>query len=132
MSAPEIRKVLLVDDEPDIRRIGQLSLERVGRWQVVLASSGAEALTLAASERPDVILLDVMMPVDDGPTTLARLRQQPSTADIPVVFMTAKVLAPKARRWRELGAAGTIPKPFDPMTLPDDIRRVLAAAEEAP
>ncbi|MFZ6184235.1 response regulator [Nannocystis pusilla] len=124
-----IGKVLLVDDEPDIRRIGQLSLERVGRWQVAVAASGAEALAVAARERPDVILLDVMMPVDDGPTTLARLRERPDTADIPVIFMTAKVLPHELQRWRELGAAGTIPKPFDPMTLPDEVRRVLAAAE---
>ena len=124
----EIRKVLLVDDEPDIRRIAQLSLQRVGRWEVVLASRGAEALELAAREQPDVILLDVMMPVDDGPTTLARLREQPSTAAIPVIFMTAKVLQHEVQRLLELGAAGVIPKPFDPMTLPADVRRVLAAA----
>lgn len=125
---PDIRKVLLVDDEPDIRRIGQLTLERVGRWEVVLASSGAEAQALAERERPDVILLDVMMPTADGPTTLAGLRASPATADIPVIFMTAKVLEHEVMRLRELGAAGVIAKPFDPMTLPAEIRRVLAGA----
>lgn len=127
--APQVRRVLLVDDEPDIRRIGQLSLQRVGRWEVALASSGAEALVVAERERPDVILLDVMMPVEDGPTTLGRLREQPGTAAIPVIFMTAKVLQHEVQRWRELGAVGVIPKPFDPMTLPAEVLRVLAAAE---
>lgn len=127
--SPQIHRVLLVDDEPDIRRIGQLSLERVGGWQVVLATSGAEALAAAGRERPDVILLDVMMPVADGPTTLARLREQADTAEIPVIFMTAKVQQHEVQRLLALGAVGVIPKPFDPMTLPDEVRRVLASAE---
>ncbi len=126
---PAIRKVMLVDDEPDLRRIGQLSLERVGGWKVVLAASGAEALELALREQPDVILLDVMMPVDDGPATLTRLREQPGTAAIPVVFMTAKVLAPDIARWHELGAVGVVPKPFDPMKLPGELRRILGIPE---
>jgi two-component system OmpR family response regulator len=128
-ASTQIHRVLLVDDEPDIRRIGQLSLERVGGWQVVLASSSAEALATAGRERPDVILLDVMMPVADGPTTLARLREQADTAEIPVIFMTAKVQHHEVQRLLGLGAVGVIPKPFDPMTLPDEVRRVLASAE---
>lgn len=128
-ASTQIHRVLLVDDEPDIRRIGQLSLERVGGWQVVLASSSAEALATAGRERPDVILLDVMMPVADGPTTLARLREQADTAEIPVIFMTAKVQQHEVQRLLGLGAVGVIPKPFDPMTLPDEVRRVLASAE---
>ncbi len=128
-ASTQIHRVLLVDDEPDIRRIGQLSLERVGGWQVVLASSSAEALAAAGRERPDVILLDVMMPVADGPTTLARLREQADTAEIPVIFMTAKVQQHEVQRLLGLGAVGVIPKPFDPMTLPDEVRRVLASAE---
>lgn len=128
-ASTQIHRVLLVDDEPDIRRIGQLSLERVGGWQVVLAGSSAEALAAAGRERPDVILLDVMMPVADGPTTLARLREQADTAEIPVIFMTAKVQQHEVQRLLGLGAVGVIPKPFDPMTLPDEVRRVLASAE---
>ncbi len=128
-ASTQIHRVLLVDDEPDIRRIGQLSLERVGGWQVVPASSRAEALAAAGRERPDVILLDVMMPVADGPTTLARLREQADTAEIPVIFMTAKVQQHEVQRLLGLGAVGVIPKPFDPMTLPDEVRRVLASAE---
>ena len=120
-----IRKVLLVDDEDDIRTIGQLSLSRVGKWETVLASNGAEALQKAAAERPDVILLDVMMPGMDGPTTLARLREQPATAQTPVIFMTAKIQKHEVARYLELGAVGVIGKPFEPLTLPADIKKLV-------
>ena len=122
-----IRKVLLVDDEDDIRTIGQLSLSRVGKWETVLASNGAEALQKAAAERPDVILLDVMMPGMDGPTTLARLREQPATAQTPVIFMTAKIQKHEVARYLELGAVGVIGKPFDPLKLPAEIKKLLAS-----
>jgi len=127
--ARTLSKVLLVDDEPDIRRIGQISLEHVGRWKVVQANSGREALGLAASEQPDVILLDVMMPELDGPGTLARLREVPATADIPVIFMTAKAQPHEVAGYRALGAAGVIAKPFDPMTLPGEIRTIVEALD---
>jgi CheY-like chemotaxis protein len=120
-----IHKVLLVDDEDDIRTIGQVSLSRVGGWQTVLASSGADALTKAAAERPDLILLDVMMPGMDGPTTLARLRAQEATAATPVIFMTAKIQKQEVARYLELGAVGVIGKPFNPLTLPADIKKLL-------
>lgn len=120
-----IRKVMLVDDEDDIRTIGNLSLSRVGGWQTVLAASGAEALSKAATEQPDLILLDVMMPGMDGPTTLGQLRAQEATAKTPVIFMTAKVQKQEVARYLELGAVGVIGKPFDPMTLPAEIKRLL-------
>ncbi|MBJ6766106.1 response regulator [Myxococcaceae bacterium JPH2] len=120
-----LRKVLLVDDEDDIRTIGQLSLSRVGGWQTVLASSGAEAVEKAASESPDLILLDVMMPGMDGPTTFGKLRAQPSTATTPIIFMTAKIQKQEVARYLELGALGVIGKPFDPMTLPQEIRKLV-------
>ncbi|AKJ01623.1 response regulator receiver domain-containing protein [Archangium gephyra] len=120
-----IRKVLLVDDEDDIRTIGQLSLSRVGGWQTVLAASGAEAVTKAAAEQPDLILLDVMMPGMDGPTTLGQLRAQEATAKTPVIFMTAKIQKQEVARYLELGAVGVIGKPFDPMTLPAEIKKLL-------
>jgi CheY-like chemotaxis protein len=123
-----IRKVLLVDDEDDIRTIGQLSLSRVGGWQTVLASSGAEAVSKAATEGPDLILLDVMMPGMDGPTTLGKLRAQEATAKTPVIFMTAKIQKQEVARYLELGAVGVIGKPFDPMTLPAEIKRLLPPA----
>jgi two-component system, OmpR family, response regulator len=122
-----LSKVLLVDDEPDIRRIGQISLEHVGKWKVVQAQSGLQALSVAASEKPDVILLDVMMPELDGPGTFARLREDPATAAIPVIFMTAKAQPHEVASYRALGAAGVIAKPFDPMTLPGEVRSIVEA-----
>lgn len=122
----EIRKVMLVDDEADIRRIGQIALESVGHWEVVLAGNGTEAVVLAAQQRPDVILLDVMMPGMDGPTTLEHLRAQGATARTPVIFMTAKVQRHEVDRYLALGAIGVIGKPFDPMALAGTIRALLA------
>jgi len=122
-----VSKVLLVDDEPHIRRIGELSLKGVGKWTVILASSGSEALGLAARESPDVILLDVMMPGMDGQDTLAALKANAVTSTIPVIFMTAKVQKHEVDRYRELGAAGVIPKPFDPMGLPAQVLDILAS-----
>lgn len=123
----DIHKVMLVDDEPDIRKIGQMSLERVGHWATVMATSGSEAIELALRERPDVILLDVMMPGMDGPTTFQRLREQPSLAHIPIIFLTAKVQQSEIDRYHSLGAAGVLRKPFDPLSLPEEISSLLAA-----
>ncbi|QDE93786.1 hypothetical protein BHS06_35075 [Myxococcus xanthus] len=120
-----LRKVMLVDDEDDIRTIGNLSLSRVGGWQTVLAASGAEALEKARTEKPDLILLDVMMPGMDGPTTFGRLRAEESTAHTPIIFMTAKIQKQEVARYLELGALGVIGKPFDPMTLPQEIRKLV-------
>lgn len=126
----KIKKVLLVEDEPHIRRIGELSLRGVGRWEVVLAASGAEGLDRAAEEQPDVILLDVMMPGMDGPTMLAELQSQSNTSMIPVIFMTAKVEKPEVERYLSLGAAGVISKPFDPLKLPREIEQILERAND--
>jgi CheY-like chemotaxis protein len=124
----QIQSVLMVDDEEDIRTIGQIALQEVGGWKAVLASSGPEGLEVAARERPDVILLDMMMPGMDGQTTLARFRGSPATASIPVIFMTAKAQRDEIQRYIAAGAAGVIVKPFDPMTLADEIRRILGAS----
>lgn len=121
-----VSKVLLVDDEPHIRRIGELSLKNVGKWTVIQVASGADALVAAEKEAPDVILLDVMMPGMDGKETLARLRQNERTARIPVIFMTAKVQKHEVDNYLGIGAAGVIPKPFDPMALPAQILDILA------
>jgi two-component system OmpR family response regulator len=118
-------KVLIVDDEPDIRRIARLGLSKVGGMEVVEASNGAEGLVRAKADMPDVVLLDVMVPAVDGPTTLARLREDPATAGIPVVFLTAKAIAAEVDRLKSLGAAGVLTKPFDPMTLARDLRAAL-------
>ena len=119
-------RVLVVDDDDDIRAIAQLSLERIGGWTVMTASSGDEAVELAASEGPfTVVLLDVMMPGSDGPATLERLRSGPLDARTPIVFLTAKVQPADRQRLYELGAAGVIAKPFDPTQLSQQLWTIL-------
>jgi len=126
----EIHKVLLVDDDEDIRIIGEMALREVGGLEVELAGGGQEALEAAARGRPDVVLLDVMMPQMDGPTTFRCLRERPETRAIPVVFVTAKVQRHEVQRYLELGAIGVIHKPFDPMGLADEVRAIVARSKE--
>ncbi len=118
-------KVLVIDDEEDIREIACLSLSELGGHQVVEAACGSEGITAAAAERPDVILMDVMMPDMDGPSTLGCLKSNPETASIPVVFLTARAEASEAARLMEMGAAGVLIKPFDPLALASDLAKVL-------
>jgi len=119
--------VLHVDDEPDIREVAAFSLELDSDIALTTAESGEAALTLLEGGfRPDVILLDVMMPRLDGPGVLARLRSLPGLADTPVIFMTARVQASERDRYLDLGAIGVITKPFDPMTLASQVRDLLA------
>ena len=122
-----VRTGLLVDDDDDLRLIGEMALANVGGFQVHCARSGEEALELAERTPPDVILLDVMMPGLDGPSTFERLRERPTTAAIPVIFMTAKVQTHELERYQALGATGIIPKPFDPMTLSDQVRKLVGS-----
>jgi CheY-like chemotaxis protein len=127
----QIKKVLMVDDDPSIRKVANLSLTRVGKWEVVLASSGAEALEMLPTSNPDVILLDIMMPGMDGPTTLSRLREEcPEFTNTPVIFMTAKVLRHEIESYSKLGALGVIIKPFDPLTLPKEIITMVGGTPE--
>ncbi len=112
-----LRTLLYIDDEPDIRQIVQMALGLAPGLSVHLADSGEQALSLARTLHPDLVLLDVMMPGLDGPGTLARMRAEPSLAGLPVIFMTAKAMPQGVARFRELGAAGVIGKPFDPMKL---------------
>jgi CheY-like chemotaxis protein len=115
-------RVLHVEDEPDIREVVEISLGLDPDFETRNCSSGQEALACVATWTPDIILLDVMMPLMDGPATLARLRENTDTASIPVVFMTARAQAREIDHFRSLGAAGVIPKPFDPMTLAAEVR----------
>ena len=121
----KVSKVMIVDDEEDIRLVAELAARRIGHWEVVLAASGSEALMKAAVERPDVVLLDVMMPGMNGLATLEKLRAQPETAGIPVIFLTAKVQRHEVDEYRAIGACGVIRKPFDVMTLADEIREIV-------
>lgn len=121
--------VLHVDDEPDIREVAAMSFDLDPGISLVSAASGAEALDrLEAGCRPDVILLDVMMPELDGPGTLARLRQIAGHEHTPVIFMTARAQSSELSRYIALGALGVIVKPFDPMTLAASVRDTLAGA----
>ena len=122
--AMDIRSVLLIDDEADIRTIGELALSEVGGLEVFLADSGEKGLVSAKEKKPDVVLLDVMMPGLDGPSTFKRLRSDPETQSVPVIFMTAKIQKHEVDRYRDLGATGIIAKPFDPMTLADEVKRI--------
>ncbi len=120
------RRLLLVDDAQDIRAIACLSLERIGDWTVVPAASGQAALEALAGDAPfDAIMLDVMMPGLDGPSTLERMRNGALTPQVPVIFLTAKVGESERARLLSLGAIGVIAKPFDPLTLPEELRRIL-------
>jgi CheY-like chemotaxis protein len=119
------KHILLVDDDEMIREVAQLALGMVGGWQVTTASSGEEGLAAAGTVSPDAILLDVMMPGLDGPSTFQRLQDVPGTRAIPVVLLTAKVQPAERRRWLELGVAGVLAKPFDPMTLSTQVAEVL-------
>lgn len=120
-------RVLHVDDEPDIREIVDMSFGLYPEFEVRGCASGAEALTAAAQWSPIVILLDVMMPEMDGPTTLAHLRKNPQTSDIPVLFMTARAQTREIEQIISLGAQGVISKPFDPLTLGFEVRNHLQA-----
>ena len=102
-----------------------LSLETVAGWQVYVANSGAQGLARAAEHQPDAILLDVMMPGMDGPTTFRELRKNPATARIPVLLLTAKVQSSDQRRFADLGVEGILFKPFDPLTLSNQISDAL-------
>jgi CheY-like chemotaxis protein len=119
------KKILIVDDEDHIREIASVSLELTRDWQISTAASGAEALRVAPEVRPDAILLDVMMPEMDGPTTFRHLQSDPATRDIPVIFLTAKVQAADRRRFSELGVRSMIAKPFDPLRLATDVAAAL-------
>jgi CheY-like chemotaxis protein len=121
-----VQRILYVEDDEDIRIVGLMALEEVGGFTVMACASGAEAVEKAAEAAPDVILLDVMMPGMDGYATLQALRELPATAHTPAIFMTAKVQAAEVARHEQQGAVGVIAKPFDPMELPGQIRRMCA------
>jgi two-component system, OmpR family, response regulator len=122
--AKSLQKVLIVDDEPDINMIAKISLESFGKYDVETCSSGVDALEVLTWFKPDMILLDVMMPYMDGEETIRRIKQNPKTAYIPVVFVTAKIFKNDMTRYKDLGALDVIPKPFDPIALPKQIRQI--------
>ena len=116
-----LERVMCVDDDPDIRMILEFSLGTVGGYQVKACASGHEALAAAADFRPELVLLDVMMPGLSGPETLIALRELPAMKGVAIVFLTAKAMPNELERLLAHGATGLIVKPFDPMRLPADI-----------
>lgn len=122
-------KVLHVDDDADIREIALLALDTVGGLDVTQCASGAEALTAVQGMQPDVFLLDVMMPEMSGEQLFAALRAMPQFADVPTIFMTARVQPDEVTGFKALGAVDVIEKPFDPMTLAERVTSVVNAAK---
>jgi CheY-like chemotaxis protein len=120
-----MRRILIIDDEDDIREVAALSLEATAGWQVLTANSGAKGIEVAIAEQPDAILMDVMMPGVDGPTTFREMQKIPELARIPVLLLTAKVQGVDKRRFADLGVAAILFKPFDPLTLAEQIAEAL-------
>ncbi len=121
-------KILVVEDDPDIQSLVQMSLEFTGGYEVSVASDGPAGLDAARRELPDLILLDAMMPGMDGFEVCRRLKADPHTAPIPVVFLTAKAQAGEIEEGLRLGATGYLTKPFDPMTLKDELEKLAPLA----
>lgn len=123
------KRILVVDDDEDIQDVARVALEVVGGWEVITASSGSEGLDLAASQQPDAILLDVMMPDLDGIATLKQLKANPITQSIPVILLTAKVQASDRDRFAALDILGIIPKPFKTMLLAERVAEMLGSED---
>src|SRR4051794_5727694 len=119
------KTLLVIDDDDDVREIAQLTLELGTSWRVLTARSGADGVAMATTEPPDAILLDVMMPGLDGPSTLDLLRTAERTRALPVVFLTAKSRPAERARLNAMGVAGVLAKPFDPMVLPEQVASLL-------
>ena len=124
-----LHKILYIEDEPDIHAVAKIALEMIGGFTLCACLSGSEALNQAEEFAPDLILLDVMMPGIDGPTTLLKLREMESLKIIPAIFMTAKVQANEIAEYKALGALDVIAKPFDPMTLASQIKLIWETAD---
>ncbi len=124
-----LSKVLLAEDDPDIQKVARMSLNFSGVAQVLVVENGEECLEAARREKPDVILLDVMMPKLDGYETCRRLKQDEETQSIPVIFLTARAQHFEIKRGLELGACGYLTKPFNPMTLHSEIVALLNKPE---
>ncbi len=120
----ELRHILYVEDDPDIREVAEMALSAVGGFRVTPCESGIAALEALRAEHPDIVLLDVMMPGMDGPTTLEAIRSDPATAHLPVVFVTAKIQRHEVEEYTALGAVDVIAKPFDPMTLSSQVQAI--------
>jgi two-component system, OmpR family, response regulator len=124
VTRPALERVLLVEDDPDISEIAEMALATVGGLNVLACGTGGEALRRVGEFAPQMAVIDVMMPGMDGPSLFQALRARPDTRAMPIVFMTAKVQPEEMARWRALGAADIVAKPFDPMKLADRLREI--------
>ena len=131
MANRPLQRILHIEDEEDIRTIAKLTLEALGGFTVESCGSGPEAIAAAPHFKPDMILLDVMMPGMDGPMTLAELRKLPGTQRTPVIFMTAKAQPHEIVKFRELGAVDVVTKPFDPQVLCEHLAAIWRNVEDA-
>jgi CheY-like chemotaxis protein len=127
---PALKNILCIDDEMDILEIAKFALESDGRFKLEMCKGGNEAMKRAKGLAPDLILLDVMMPGIDGLAVYQELRRVPKFANVPVAFMTAKVQPAEVLRYLEMGVEGVIPKPFDPLALPDAVESLWATRKE--
>ena len=121
-----LQRICYVEDDEDIQRIVRMSLERVGKMTVALVSDPTRAIETITEFRPDLVMLDWMMPVMDGPTLFRQMKLRPETSGLPVVFITAKAAQRDLDELKSLGAAGTISKPFSPKDLPEQLRAIWA------
>jgi two-component system, OmpR family, response regulator len=120
----KLERILYAEDEPDIQSVAKLALEVLGGYDVLLCSNGTDVLEQVCGFDPSLILLDVMMPDLDGLATLQRLRGDPNTANIPVIFFTAKAQNSEVRYYQALGALDVISKPFAPMQLATQVQKI--------
>lgn len=126
MAPPPLNRILMVEDEADIQAVARLALQAIGGFTVEICSSGSEAIEKAPTFASELLLLDVMMPGMNGPSTLKALRDLPQTATTPAIFMTAKVQPSEIAQYKAMGALDVIAKPFDPMTLSATINHIWA------
>ncbi len=124
-------RVLIIDDEEDTRSIASMSLTILGGLEVIEAENGQDGVNKAAAEQPDVILLDMMMPIMDGPSTLEALRSNDRTRNIPVIFLTAKAMTSEIERLKRMGARGILTKPFDPTVLATQMKAILDTTSQS-
>jgi two-component system, OmpR family, response regulator len=122
-----LKRICYVEDDEDIQRIVRMSLERVGKMTVVVVSDPTQAIAAMTEFGPDLVMLDWMMPVMDGPTLFRQMKLRPETSALPVVFITAKAAQRDLDELKALGAVATISKPFSPRDLPDQLRAIWAA-----
>ena len=120
------KQILIIDDEADIREATQICLEITGQWEVLKASNGPEGIAIAKTATPDAILLDIMMPEMDGLAILQKLQEHAETRKIPVIILTAKAQSSEQRQFSQLNVSSVIAKPYDSMTLSDQISTALA------